>query len=62
VIRRHGGGHGSATADELANLADTVAADLVVVVGASRHPANPVIASVGRRLSRHIAWPLTIVP
>ena len=52
--------HG-APADELAHLADTVAADLVVV-GASRHPANPVIASVGRRLSRHIAWPLTIVP
>lgn len=61
MVRRHGGGHGRAPADELAHLADTLAADLVVV-GASRHPANPVIASVGRRLSRHIAWPLTIVP
>jgi len=48
-------------ADALARLADGVAADLVVV-GASRHPANPVFASVGRRLNRHIAWPLTVVP
>lgn len=48
-------------ADALARLADEVTADLVVV-GASRHPAVPVFASVGRRLNRHIAWPLTVVP
>jgi nucleotide-binding universal stress UspA family protein len=48
-------------AEALARLADAEAADLVVV-GASRHPANPVHASVARRLNRHIAWPLTVVP
>jgi nucleotide-binding universal stress UspA family protein len=49
------------TATALAELANDVCAD-VVIVGASRHPGSHLISSVSRRLNRKAHWPLAIVP